>query len=82
MVIGAPPTYEYFTMIQQRITGFLAKHSRAKEERLVEMMMNTEMLSKDLGTILVGEQAVKEGIINEVGGIKEAIEKLRQLIKE
>lgn len=82
MVIGAPPTYDYFTMIQQRITGFIAKHSKAKEERLVEMMMNTEMLSKDLGTILVGEQAVKEGLINEVGGIKEAISKLREMIKD
>lgn len=80
-IIGAPPTYDYFKRIQERITGFMEAHSHAQKERLQQMMMNTGMLSKDLGTILVGEEAVKEGLIDEVGGIKEAIEKLRNMIK-
>ena len=79
-VIGAPATYDYFRQMQERILGFISNHSQAKMTRLEKMMMNTEMLTKDLGTILVGEEAVKEGLINEVGGIKEALHKLHVLI--
>lgn len=82
MVIGAPPTYEYFKQMQNRIIGFITSHCTAKEDRMEKMMMNTTMLTKDLGTILVGEEAVKEGIINEVGGMKEALGKLHALISE
>lgn len=81
-VIGAPQTYEYFKLIQDRIVGFISDHSKVKKERLEEMMMKTGILTKDLGTILVGEQAVQEGLINKVGGINEAMEKLHQLIDE
>ena len=82
MVIGAPPTYEYFKQMQDRIIGFIVSHCKAKEERLEKLMMNTTMLTKDLGTILVGEEAVKEGIISEVGGMKEALCKLHEMIGE
>lgn len=81
-VIGAPPTYDYFQQMQDRIVGFISSHCSAREERLVEMMMNTTMLSKDLGTILVGSEAVSEGLISQVGGMKEAIRKLHALIDE
>lgn len=81
MFIGAPQTYEYFQLIQDRIVSFIESHSGVAKERIEEMMLNTGMLTKDLGTILVGEQAVKEGIINEVGGIKDALHKLYELIK-
>lgn len=81
-VIGAPPTYEYFKQMQNRIIGFVEKHCNARKERLEEMMMNTGQLTKDLGTILVGQEAVKEGVITRVGGIKEAIEELRKRIKK
>ena len=80
MVIGAPPTYDDFKQMQNRIIGFIASHCDAKEDRLEKLMMNTTMLTKDLGTILVGEDAVKEGIIREVGGMKEALQKLHALI--
>ena len=80
-VIGAPQTYDYFKQMQDRILGFIAEHSRAKRERLEELMLDTGMLTKDLGTILVGEAAVKEGLINEVGGISDALMKLYSLIK-
>ena len=79
-VIGAPQTFDYFKLIQDRIVGFIATHSNASKEKLEKMMMNTGILTKDLGTILVGEEAVKEGLINQVGGIKEAMQKLHQMI--
>lgn len=80
MVIGAQQTYDYFKQMQDRILHFIATHSKAKEERLEELMMYTGILTKDLGTILVGEEAVKEGLIEEVGGIHQAFEKLHELI--
>ena len=81
LVIGAPQTYDYFKRIQDRITGFIAAHSRATQERLEQMMINTAELTKDLGTVLIGEDAVREGLIDEVGGIKEALGKLYEMIE-
>ena len=82
MVIGARQTYEYFQRIQDRITGFVAKHSQAKKEEVEEMMMDTGFMTKDLGTILVGAEAVDAGLIDEVGGIREAFRKLNHLIRK
>lgn len=82
MVIGVPQTFDYFKQIQDRITGFVCGHCKITREHLEELMMETEMLTKDVGTILVGEEAVKNGIIDEVGGIKEAIKRLHQMIDE
>lgn len=79
-VIGAQPTYDYFKQMQNRILTFIASHSKAGEERLEELMMNTGMLTKDLGTILVGEEAVREGLIDAVGGIDAAFLKLHAMI--
>lgn len=81
-VIGAQQTYDYFKLIQDRIIGFIETHCKTNKHRLEEMMMNTGILTKDLGTILVGKNAVDEGLIDEVGGIKEAMNKLHQLIEE
>lgn len=81
-VIGAKQTYDYFKSIQDRITGFIAKHSRISESRLEKLMMDTQLLTKDVGTILVGEETVKQGLIRDVGGIKQALKKLHTLIKK
>ena len=81
-VIGAPQTYDYFAQMQNRILGFVASHCRATVERLEEMMMNTGMMAKDLGTILVGRQAVEEGLIDEIGGIREAVSYLEKIMKK
>ena len=81
-VIGAQPTYDYFKQMQDRILKFIAQHSKAEQKRLEELMMNTGILTKDLGTILVGRQAVEEGLIDSIGGIHEAFAKLHQLIHE
>lgn len=81
MVIGAQPTYNYFKMIQDRIVSFLSNHAvNINPVRIEELMMETGMLTRDVGTVLVGEEAVRAGILNEVGGIKEAINKLYELI--
>lgn len=82
LIIGAQQTYDYFKQMQDRILRFIAAHSTAKEERLEELMMYTGILTKDLGTILVGEEAVEEGLIQEVGGIHQAFAKLREMIDE
>ena len=82
MVIGVSQTFEYFKQIQDRILSFVCSHCDIKKERLEELMLETGFLTKDVGSVLVGPQAVNEGIINAVGGIKEAYDKLNQLVNE
>ncbi|MGC6178267.1 ATP-dependent Clp protease proteolytic subunit [Lacrimispora sp. 38-1] len=81
MVIGAAQTYEYFEMIQDRILSFVSSHAKIAYDQLKRLMLNTEMLTRDLGTVLVGEETVKEGLIDEVGGIKDALKKLYELME-
>ena len=76
-----PQTYDYFKKIQDRITGFISGHCDITQDRLEELMLETGMLTKDMGTILVGGEAVEEGLINEIGGIREALDKLYELIE-
>mgnify|MGYP000536117445 FL=1 len=80
-VIGAPQSYAYFKRVQDRITGFIAEHSGTTQETLEDMMMDNTEFTKDLGTILVGKEAVAAGLINEVGGISQALSKLKIMIK-
>lgn len=82
MIIGAPQTYEYFQRIQNRITGFIASHSHVPEKEIERMMMENGELTKDLGTILVGKDAVDVGLIDEVGGIQDAFIKLKAMIDD
>lgn len=82
MVIGVPQTFEYFKLIQDRITGFVCRNCNVPRSRFEELMMETGVLTKDVGTILVGEEAVKCGLIDEVGGIDRAVRKLHALIRE
>lgn len=82
MVIGVPQTFDYFKSIQDRITGFVCRHCSVEQERFEELMMETGILTKDVGTILVGEEAVENGIIDEVGGIDKAIRRLHLMIEK
>ncbi len=82
MVIGVPQTFEYFKLIQDRITGFVCSHCDISKGHLEDLMMETGFLTKDVGTILVGKEAVEHGIIDEVGGIDKAIRKLHELIDQ
>ncbi len=79
-VLGTPQTFQQFQQIQDRILNFIAEHSRTKKEKLEELMMNTSMLSKDLGTVLVGKEAVDQGLVHEVGGIHQALHKLQEMM--
>ena len=79
-VIGVTQTFEYFEKIQDRIINFVVDHSRISYEEFRSLMLDTSRLAKDLGTILVGEEMVTKGIIDEVGGIKEALAKINEMI--
>mgnify|MGYP002543112002 CR=1 FL=1 len=81
-VIGASQTYEYFAMIQDRILNFVSSHADIAYDQLKALMHNTKMLARDLGTVLVGQEAVDAGLIKEVGGIREALKKLYEMIDE
>jgi len=80
MVIGVPQTYEYFDRMQDRVVQFVTKNSNISKERFRELMLKTGELANDVGTILFGEEAVKYGLIDEMGGLKEALKKLYELI--
>lgn len=82
LVIGVSQTFEYLERIQDRIIGFVTRNSKMTEERFRELMLNTEELAKDVGSILMGEEAVQENLIDEVGGLDHAIEKLYELIQK
>ncbi|KAJ51577.1 ATP-dependent protease ClpP protease subunit [Clostridium tetanomorphum] len=82
LVIGVPQTFEYFNKMQERILEFIIRTSKIKREELQNMMIQTNDLLNDMGTILIGDQAVECGLIDEVGGIKDALAKLNSLIKD
>ena len=79
-VVGAPQTYDYFQKTQERVEEFITMHSRITQGKLKTLMMDTGQLAQDVGTILIGEEAVKMGIIDAVGGLHDAMEKLYELI--
>ena len=79
-MVGAPQTYDYFNKTQDRIQDFIVEHSGITGERLTQLMMDTASMAQDVGTILIGEEAVTEGIIDAVGGLSDAMEKLYEMI--
>jgi ATP-dependent protease ClpP protease subunit len=79
-VIGVTQTFEYFEKIQDRIINFVVDHSKIDYNSFRDLMLDKNQLAKDLGSILVGEETVKKGIIDEVGGIKEALAKINEMI--
>ncbi|MBT2215055.1 ATP-dependent Clp protease proteolytic subunit [Virgibacillus dakarensis] len=82
LVIGVPQTFEYMDKMQDRVINFVVNHSNIKEEKFKELMFAKGNLTRDIGTNIVGAQAVEYGLIDAVGGVKEAMEKLNSLIKE
>lgn len=81
-IIGAPQTYDYFKLIQDRIVGFIERHTQCTPEKIEKMMMKAGILTKDLGTILVGKEAVDNGLVDEVGGISDALKKVRSMCED
>lgn len=82
LVIGVNETFEYFKKMQERITQFIIRTSDIEKEDLEKLMYSKEELVSDVGSVLIGKEAVDCGLINEVGGLKEAMIKLRELINE
>jgi ATP-dependent protease ClpP protease subunit len=81
LVVGAPQTYNYFADMQKRIVSFICRHSNATEQTINEMMMRPDMLATDVGTVLEGREAVACGLIDEIGGLSDALKKLNEMIK-
>ena len=82
LVLGVPQTLDHFARMQDRITDFVVSHSNMKRERFQKMMMNTSELVTDIGTVLGGVDAVKEGLIDRLGGLHDAIDCLYHLIEK
>ncbi|HYE83918.1 MAG TPA: ATP-dependent Clp protease proteolytic subunit [Clostridia bacterium] len=82
LIIGVPQTFDYFNKMQERIIRFIVEHSHIDLETLKKLMFTTSELANDVGTVLVGPEAVKFGLINEIGGLHQALTKLQDLIKE
>jgi len=81
-VLGVPQTLSYFEKMQDRIIRFVTNNSRMKDERFRKLLMNTDELVMDVGTVLNGEDAVSEGLIDSLGGLSDAIKCLYELIEE
>jgi ATP-dependent protease ClpP protease subunit len=82
LVIGVPQTFEYLEKMQERVTRFVTRHSRISEETFKELMFKTGELTRDIGTTVIGADAVKHGLIDGIGGLGEALKELKHRIKE
>ncbi len=82
LVLGVPQTLSYFEKMQERIVRFVCDNSNITSERFTELMMKTGELVMDVGTVLSGEEAVNEGLIDHEGGLREAIDCLYKMIEE
>lgn len=82
LVVGAPQTYRYFQRIQEQIADFVTANSGITRETFTEYMMNTDELATDVGTILYGKEAVSSGLIDELGGLSDALCCLHRMIED
>lgn len=82
LVIGVPQTFEYLDKMQERVVKFVTRHSKISEEKFKELMFTTGELTRDIGTNVVGTDAVKYGLIDAVGGLGDAIKELNRRIEE
>ena len=82
LVVGVPQTFRYFEEMQKRIVKFICDHSNASREKINELMMRPDEMATDVGSIIDGDEAVKYGIIDAVGGLSDALEALREMIRE
>lgn len=79
LVLGVPQSYEYLDKMQERVVRFVAQHADISEEKFREIMLKTGELASDIGTVLVGIDAVKVGLINQVGGLAQAVAKIQEM---
>lgn len=76
VVIGVPQTYNYFARIQERIVGFVIGHSNVSREKYTELMMTTDEIANDVGSVIYGEEAVACGLIDTIGTLSDALDYL------
>lgn len=82
LVVGVPQTFRYFDEMQKRIVKFICDHSSASIDKVNELMMRPDEMATDVGSIIDGDEAVKYGIIDAVGGLSDALSALREMISE
>ncbi|MFZ5639675.1 MAG: ClpP family protease [Bacillota bacterium] len=82
LVIGVPQTYEYLDKMQDRVVRFITTHSEVTEKKFRELMFRTGELARDIGTVLIGKDAVEVGMVDAVGGLADAVQKLNEMIAE
>ncbi|MCK8823481.1 ATP-dependent Clp protease proteolytic subunit [Fuchsiella alkaliacetigena] len=82
MVVGVPQTYDYLDKMQDRVIKFVSRHSNIDEKHFRSLMFQTGELVRDVGTVLIGDEAVKEGIIDQVGGLNKVIAELKKMINQ
>ena len=82
LVVGAPQTYRYFQRIQEQIADFVTANSGISQEVFMDYMMKTDQMATDVGTILYGKEAVASGLIDELGGLSDALNCLHRMIEE
>lgn len=82
LVVGVPQTFHYFNEMQKRIIKFICDHSNAQPEQVRELMMRPDEIATDVGSIIDGDEAVKYGIIDRVGGLSDALAELRGMIED
>ena len=81
IVITSETTFDYMRKTQERVVDFIVDHSRAKRDEIIRLMNSNDNMSNDVGTVLFGREAVETGIIDEVGGVSQAIGELRGRIE-
>lgn len=81
-VVGSPQTYYYFERMQERIVSFVCKHSKISEEKFKELMLATDQIATDTGSLIDGREAVECGLIDSVGGLCDALDCLNEMISQ
>lgn len=82
LVLGVPQAFLHFQRMQERIVRFVTEHSRLSHERFSELCLNTDEMATDMGTVLDGVEAVKDGLIDELGTLSDALAALHRMIEE
>ncbi|MCR8845510.1 ATP-dependent Clp protease proteolytic subunit [Paenibacillus sp. SC116] len=81
LVIGVPQTFEYLDKMQERVVRFVVAHSKISDQTFKELMFKTGELTRDIGTTIIGPEAVKHGLIDEIGGLGQALKRLNEFIE-
>jgi len=82
IVLGVSQTYDYLNKMQERVVDFVIRHSNISKEKFYELMTRPGELANDVGTVLIGKEAVAAGLIDEIGGLTDALNRLKKMISK